>query len=88
MGALKNTLWGRDDKPRKGNKRIPCRQFDGGAVLISRPVAHLLPYVIGLFPVRKPVCRSAQRHWTQTSALNDADEIAGTILMHSLKETA
>jgi hypothetical protein len=31
----------------------------------------------------KPV---EQRHWTQTAALNDADEVAGTILMHSLKE--
>lgn len=28
----------------------------------------------------------AQRHWTQTSALNDADEVAGTILMHSSQE--
>lgn len=28
------------------------------------------------------------RHWTRTAALNDADEIAGTILMHSSKENA
>jgi hypothetical protein len=27
----------------------------------------------------KPI---GQRFWTQTAALNDADEIAGTILMH------
>jgi hypothetical protein len=30
--------------------------------------------------VVKPI---AQRFWTQTAALNDADEIAGTILMHT-----
>jgi hypothetical protein len=30
----------------------------------------------------------AQRFWTQTAALNDADEIAGTILMHTPKEVA
>jgi hypothetical protein len=28
----------------------------------------------------KPI---GQRFWTQTAALNDADEIAGTILMHT-----
>ena len=28
------------------------------------------------------------RFWTQTAALNDADEIAGTILMHSKQATA
>ena len=29
--------------------------------------------------VVKPI---GQRYWSQTAALNDADEIAGTILMH------
>ncbi|MBI1348642.1 N-6 DNA methylase [bacterium] len=33
--------------------------------------------------VVKPI---SQRHWTQTAAMNDADEIAGTILMRSTKE--
>jgi N-6 DNA Methylase len=33
----------------------------------------------------KPI---AQRFWTQTAALNDADEIAGTILMHTHKGVA
>ncbi|MFT3881095.1 MAG: N-6 DNA methylase [Gemmatales bacterium] len=33
--------------------------------------------------VVKPIC---QRNWTQTAAMNDADEIAGTILMRSSKE--
>ena len=33
----------------------------------------------------KPI---GQRFWTQTAALNDADEIAGTILMHSSEEMA
>lgn len=31
----------------------------------------------------KPI---GQRHWTQTAAINDADEIAGTLLMRSPKE--
>ena len=33
--------------------------------------------------VVKPI---SQRHWTQTAALNDADEIAGTLLMHMQRE--
>jgi len=35
--------------------------------------------------VVKPISR---RFWTQTAALNDADEIAGTILMHSAQRPA
>ena len=35
--------------------------------------------------VVKPI---SQRHWTQTAAMNDADEIAGTILMRSSREDA
>jgi len=35
--------------------------------------------------VVKPI---GQRYWSQTAALNDADEIAGTILMHSSVEKA
>jgi hypothetical protein len=35
--------------------------------------------------VIKPI---GQRFWTRTAALNDADEIAGTILMHSSKRVA
>lgn len=35
--------------------------------------------------VVKPI---SQRHWTQTAAMNDADEIAGTILMRSPKGDA
>ena len=35
--------------------------------------------------VLKPI---GQRFWTRTAALNDADEIAGSILMHSSKELA
>jgi hypothetical protein len=35
--------------------------------------------------VLKPI---GQRFWTQTAALNDADEIAGSILMHTSKEMA
>jgi hypothetical protein len=33
----------------------------------------------------KPI---GQRFWTQTAALNDADEIAGTILMHTPQRVA
>lgn len=33
----------------------------------------------------KPLSR---RYWTETAALNDADEIAGSILMHGTGETA
>lgn len=29
-----------------------------------------------------------QRNWTQTAALNDAEEIAGTLLMHSFRKRA
>jgi len=35
--------------------------------------------------VVKPI---GQRFWTQTAAMNDADEIAGTILMRSPKGDA
>lgn len=35
--------------------------------------------------VVKPI---GQRLWTQTAAMNDADEIAGTILMRPLAEEA
>jgi type I restriction-modification system DNA methylase subunit len=35
--------------------------------------------------VVKPI---GQRYWSETAALNDADEIAGTILMHSSKASA
>lgn len=34
------------------------------------------------------VKRISRRFWTQTAALNDADEIAGTILMHSAERPA
>ena len=35
--------------------------------------------------VVKPI---GQRHWTQTAAMNDADEIAGTILMQAPEDKA
>ena len=49
-----------------------------------------LPRLIEVFDhdrlyLLKPI---GQRFWTQTAALNDADEIAGNILMHTSEETA
>lgn len=49
------------------------------------PVRGLMVFDGCLLYVVKPI---GQRFWTQTAALNDADEIAGTILMHSFKEKA
>uniref|UniRef100_Q11FT3 site-specific DNA-methyltransferase (adenine-specific) n=1 Tax=Chelativorans sp. (strain BNC1) TaxID=266779 RepID=Q11FT3_CHESB len=49
------------------------------------PIRELMVFDNNQLYLVKPV---EQRHWTQTAALNDADEVAGTILMHSLKETA
>ena len=42
------------------------------------PVRGLIVFDRNRLYVVKPI---GQRHWTQTSAMNDADEIAGTILM-------
>jgi N-6 DNA Methylase len=49
------------------------------------PIRELMVFDSNQIYFVKPV---EQRHWTQTAALNDADEVAGTILMHSLKDTA
>ena len=49
------------------------------------PVRGLMVFDQNRLYIAKP---TAQRNWTQTAALNDADEIAGTILMHSYKEGA
>ncbi|MCH8156724.1 MAG: N-6 DNA methylase [Nitrospinae bacterium] len=49
------------------------------------PVRGLMAFDNNRLFIVKPI---GQRYWTQTSALNDADEIAGTILMHSHKEKA
>lgn len=47
------------------------------------PVRGLMVFDKNRLYIVKPL---AQRYWTQTSALNDADEVAGTILMHSHEE--
>ena len=47
------------------------------------PVRGLMVFDRNRLYVAKPI---GQRYWTQTAALNDADEIAGTILMQSRKE--
>lgn len=49
------------------------------------PVRGLMVFDQNRLYIAKPI---AQRHWIQTAALNDADEIAGTLLMHSYKERA
>ena len=49
------------------------------------PVRGLMVFDQNRLYITKPI---AQRHWMQTAALNDADEIAGTLLMHSYKEKA
>ena len=60
-------------------KAIPRRQRT------INPVRGLMVFDKNRLYVVKPI---GQRYWTQTAALNDADEIAGTLLMHSYKETA
>jgi type I restriction-modification system DNA methylase subunit len=49
------------------------------------PVRGLMVFDRNRLYLAKPI---GQRFWTQTAALNDADEIAGTILMQSRKERA
>ncbi|MGC8639747.1 MAG: HsdM family class I SAM-dependent methyltransferase [Isosphaeraceae bacterium] len=49
------------------------------------PVRGLMVFDRNRLYVAKPI---GQRYWTQTAALNDADEIAGAILMQSRKERA
>ena len=49
------------------------------------PVRGLMVFDKNKLYIVKPI---GQRFWTQTAALNDADEIAGTILMQSRKESA
>lgn len=56
-----------------------------GSLRTIDPIRELMVFDNNQLYLVKPV---EQRHWTQTAALNDADEVAGTILMHSLKETA
>jgi hypothetical protein len=44
------------------------------------PIRGLMAFDGNQLYIVKPI---GQRYWTETAALNDADEIAGTILMHS-----
>jgi hypothetical protein len=52
----------------------------GGTI---NPVRGVMVFDQNRLYIVKPI---AQRHWTQTAALNDADEIAGTLLIYSHKE--
>jgi hypothetical protein len=49
------------------------------------PTRGLMVFERNRLYIAKPI---GQRYWTQTAALNDADEIAGTILMHPPKGDA
>jgi hypothetical protein len=49
------------------------------------PMRGLMLFRGNLLYLIKP---SAHRYWTRSAALNDADEIAGTILMHPMRESA
>ncbi len=49
------------------------------------PTRELMVFEKDSLYVVKPI---GQRHWSQTAALNDADEIAGTVLMHPYGEQA
>lgn len=60
-------------------KAIPRKQR------IIDPIRGIMVFDKNRLYIVKPL---AQRHWTQTTALNDADEVAGTILMGSSKENA
>ena len=51
-----------------------CEQ---GTINLARGV---MVFENNLLYILKPL---GQRHWSQTTALNDADELAGTLLMHS-----
>ena len=79
------------DKPMTTNDKDILHSLDRLRKAIPRrqrtidPVRGLMLFDKNRLYVVKPI---GQRHWTQTAALNDADEIAGTILMHSYKETA
>jgi hypothetical protein len=56
-------------------RRLPAFELMRGVMLFDQNRLYIV----------KPI---GQRYWTQTAAMNDADEIAGTILMRSLKEEA
>ena len=55
------------------------------AIRIPLPPDGVMVFDSNRLYVVKPI---GQRFWTQTAAMNDADEIAGTILMRTLKEDA
>lgn len=77
--------------PMKDEDKDILQSLDRIRKLISRkhntvnPVQGLMVFDKNQLYVVKPL---GQRNWSQTAALNDADEIASTILMHSYKERA
>lgn len=57
-------------------------RIDGGSLALARG---LMVFDKTLLYITRPI---GLRFWTRTAALNDADEIAGSLLMRPLKEDA
>jgi hypothetical protein len=91
MVVLQKMLRSDSDKPMNDTDEDILHSLDRLRKAIPRrqktidPVRGLMVFEKNKIYVVKPI---GQRFWTQTAALNDADEIAGTILMHSDKEKA
>lgn len=87
------------EKVRRSESALPAMDFDGDVLaaldrlqaIATRknralnPVRGMMVFDHSRLYITKPI---SQRHWTQTAAMNDADEIAGTILMRSPQEEA
>jgi hypothetical protein len=61
------------------------RRVASGRTGAISPLRGIMAFDADKLFVVKPI---GQRHWSETAALNDADEIAGTLLMHSLEQSA
>jgi hypothetical protein len=59
------------------------RKIAGSGARSVDPTRGLMLFDKSRLYIVKPI---GQRFWTETAALNDADEIAGTILMHSARQ--
>tara|TARA_R110002110_G_scaffold127134_1_gene305900 strand:- start:1194 stop:4325 length:3132 start_codon:yes stop_codon:yes gene_type:complete len=89
--VLEKITWSKSDEPMAAVSDDLLESFDRLRKAIPRdqrtidPIRGLMVFDANLLYIVKPI---GQRFWTQTAALNDADEIAGIILMHSYKEDA
>jgi N-6 DNA methylase len=79
------------DTPMKETGNDVLQSLDRIRKLLSQnqnainPVHGLMFFDKNLLYIVKPL---GQRNWTQTAALNDAEEIAGTLLMHAYRKQA